>query len=128
MAARPRVQHVSIPKPAGSHAEAQAFYGDILGLEEAPIPASIQHLDLIWYRLGDTELHLFTGSPSHDTSGRHLCIEVDDVAALRQRLIEAGYTPEDTIVIPGRPRYFCRDPFGNSLEFTTIEGDYRAGQ
>lgn len=124
MAARPRIQHVSIPKPSGSHAEANAFYGDILGLQQAPIPTSLQHLDLIWYRLGDTELHLFTGKAG-DESGRHLCIEVDDVEALRGRLTAAGYSPEDTIAIPGRPRYFCRDPFGNSIEFTTIEGDYQ---
>jgi hypothetical protein len=26
--------------------------------------------------------------------------------------------------IPGRPRFFVRDPFGNLLEITTLEGDY----
>ncbi len=124
MAARPRVQHVSIPKPAGSRAEATAFYSDILGLQEVPVPTSIQHLDLIWYGFGDQELHLFTGTTELDQSGRHLCIEVDDLTALREKLIAAGYSPEDTTAIPGRPRFFCGDPFGNRLEFTTIEGNY----
>jgi hypothetical protein len=27
--------------------------------------------------------------------------------------------------ITGRPRYFCRDPFANLIELTTIEADYR---
>ena len=43
------------------------------------------------------------------------------LAGLRARLTEAGYTPTDTIPIPGRPRFVCDDPFGNPIEFTTIE-------
>ncbi len=123
---RPRIQHVSIPRPPGSDDETRAFYGDLLGLEEAPVPRSLKELDLIWYRLGDTELHLFAEEPLDDRSGRHLCIEVDDVRALRERLISAGYDVRDTTPIPGRPRFFCHDPFGNQIEFTTIVADYRA--
>ncbi len=121
---KPRVQHVSIPRPPGSHAQTRAFYGELLGLEEAPVPETIQHLDLIWYRLGETELHLFTEEPQEDHSGRHLCIEVDDVEGMRERLAAAGYEPRETTPIHNRPRFFCRDPFGNDIEFTTIMGDY----
>jgi catechol 2,3-dioxygenase-like lactoylglutathione lyase family enzyme len=124
---RPRIQHVSIPRPPQSDQQTRAFYGDLLGLEEVPPPASIRHLDLIWYRLGETELHLFAEEPRPDTSGRHLCIEVDDLEGMRARLTAAGHTPADTLPIPGRPRFFCRDPFGNSIEFVTIESDYLAG-
>lgn len=120
---RPRIQHVSIPRPPGSGEVTRAFYGALLGLAEAPVPHTIQHLDLIWYRLGDLELHLFVEAPQADHSGRHFCIEVDDVEAMRVRLREAGYEPRDTIPIPGRPRFFCRDPFGNDIEFTTIIQD-----
>ncbi len=123
---RPRIQHVSIPRPPGSDDETRAFYGDLLGLEEVPVPRSLQQMDLIWYRLGDTELHLFAEEPLADRSGRHLCIEVDDVEDLRARLGSAGYAVHDTTPIPGRPRFFCRDPFGNQIEFTTIISDYRA--
>ncbi len=121
---RPRVQHVSIPRPPGSDEATRAFYGALLGLEEIPAPSSIAHLDVIWYRLGDVELHLFAEEPHADPSGRHVCIEVEDLEATRARLIAAGYAPEDTIAIPGRPRFFCRDPFGNRIEFTTIVDDY----
>jgi catechol 2,3-dioxygenase-like lactoylglutathione lyase family enzyme len=120
----PRIQHVSIPRPPGSNEATRAFYGALLGLEEIPAPASIAHLDVIWYRLGDVELHLFAEEPHPDPSERHFCIAVDDLEAMRARLIAAGYTPEDTIAIPGRPRFFCRDPFGNRIEFTTIVDDY----
>jgi len=118
---KPRIQHVSIPRPPGSHALARSFYGELLGLEEAPVPPSLRHLDLVWYRLGDTELHLFAETMHDDRSGRHFCIEVDQLEDVRRRLQQAGYEPRSAIEIPGRPRFFCRDPFGNDIEFTRIE-------
>lgn len=122
---RPRIQHVSIPRPPGSDAVARRFYGELLGLEEFTPPRSLVALDLIWYRLGDTELHLFAEEPAgQDHSGRHLCIEVEDVEALRERLEAAEISVVGTIPIPGRPRYFVRDPFGNLVEICTIEGDF----
>jgi catechol 2,3-dioxygenase-like lactoylglutathione lyase family enzyme len=121
---RPRIQHVSVPRPPGSHAQTRAFYGELLGLEEAPVPKTLSHLDLIWFRLGETELHCFAEEPADDRSGRHFCIEVDDLEQIRERLAGAGYEPWDAEPIPGRPRFFCRDPFGNAIEFTTIVGSY----
>lgn len=121
-----RIQHVSIPRPPGSHDEARRFYSGILGLEEIPPPRSIQELDLVWFRLGETELHLFAEEPAgQDRSGRHFCMAVDDLDAVRSRLEAAGVPVVGTIPIPGRPRYFVRDPFGNMIEICTIEGDYR---
>jgi catechol 2,3-dioxygenase-like lactoylglutathione lyase family enzyme len=119
-----QIQHVSIPRPPGSDAAARAFYGQLLGLQEVPVPQSIQHLDLVWFRLGNMELHLFAEEPVNDSSGRHYCFVVDNLKEAWDRLVEAGYAPWDTIPIPGRPRFFCRDPFNNTIEFTTIEGNY----
>lgn len=124
MMKRPRIQHVSIPRPPGSAAQTRAFYGDLLGLPEKPVPQSVQHLDLIWFDLGDLELHCFTETPVNDPSGRHFCLEVADVDGLRATLTQAGYAPWNPEIIPGRPRFFCRDPFGNIIEFTTVVGDY----
>jgi hypothetical protein len=39
-------------------------------------------------------------------------------------LARAGYEPRDALPIHNRPRFFCRDPFGNDIEFTTILGSY----
>ena len=124
MAKRPRIQHVSIPRPPGSGEQTRAFYGGLLGLPEKPVPQSIQHLDLIWFDLGDLELHCFSEAPVQDSSGRHFCLEVEEVAAMRARLVQAGFKPWEPESIPGRPRFFCRDPFGNIIEFTTIAGNY----
>lgn len=123
---RPRLQHVSVPRPPGAESAdvARRFYGDLLGLDEAPVPETIRHLDLVWFRLGDNELHVFSEEPRDDSSGRHFCIEFDDVEAVRRRLEGAGFEPWDPEPIRNRPRFFCRDPFGNTVEFTTIVGSY----
>jgi catechol 2,3-dioxygenase-like lactoylglutathione lyase family enzyme len=122
---RPRIQHVSVPRPPGSHEQTRAFYTELLGLVEKPVPKTIEHLDLIWYGIGgDMELHLFTEEPLDDRSGRHFCLEVDDVQAIRVLLESSGYRPWDAEPIHNRPRFFCRDPFGNTIEFTTILGSY----
>ena len=120
------IQHVSIPRPPGaeSRERARGFFGELLGMKEIPVPRSIQHLDLIWFQVGNRELHCFAEEPIDDPSGRHFCLAVDDVEAVRARLTAAGYAPWGPEIIPGRPRFFCRDPFNNTIEFTTIEGNY----
>ncbi len=125
----PRLQHVSIPRPPGSAAQTRAFYGDLLGLEEIPAPNSIADMAVIWFKIGaDAELHLFREAPREDPSNRHFCLVVDDLAATRSKLKAAGHAPYAVEEIPGRPRFFCRDPFANIIEFTTIVGDYLALQ
>lgn len=120
-----RLQHVSIPRPPGSDKRTRAFYSDLLGLEEIPAPASIQSMDVIWFKLAeDAELHIFREDPLGDTSIRHLCLVVEDVDAMRRKLSAAGFAPWDVPKIPGRPRFFCRDPNGNIIEFTSIIGGY----
>lgn len=122
-----RVQHVSVPRPKGSEEEARAFYGGVLGLLEIPVPESIRRQDLIWFDIGGQELHLFAEEPAGDTSRRHFCIEVSDLESVRGRLKQAGYRIEEATPIRNRPRFFCHDPFGNRIEFTTILGDYSQG-
>jgi len=122
-----RIQHVSVARPPGTDEQARQFYGELLGLEEIVPPISLQSLNVIWYRLGDTELHLLVEEPTgQDRSGRHFCLAVDDVEAMREHLEGFGVAVVGTTAIPGRPRYFVRDPFGNLIEIMTIEGDYRA--
>ena len=102
---------------------ARRFYGEILGLAEVAPPATLADLQEIWFQLtGDTELHLFTEPPmGQDHSARHFCLALGDVEALRAQLEAAGVTVVGGPPIPGRPRYFCRDPFGNLVEITTIQ-------
>ena len=117
-------QHVSLPRPPGSDAQARVFYGGLLGLEEVAPPTSLANLDLIWFRLGDTELHLFLGEEVPERAAAHVCLAVDDLDALRSRLEAGGVAILPDTPIPNRPRCFVRDPFGNLIELTTILGSY----
>jgi catechol 2,3-dioxygenase-like lactoylglutathione lyase family enzyme len=117
-----RLQHVAIARPPETDDAARAFYGNLLGLTEVAPPASLQSLGVLWYQIGaGSELHIFVEEPlGQDHSGRHFCLAVADVEALRLRLIAAGIRVAADVPIPDRPRYFVRDPFGNLIELTTV--------
>jgi catechol 2,3-dioxygenase-like lactoylglutathione lyase family enzyme len=122
-----RLQHVSTPYPRGSQEHVRTFYGGVLGLAEKPVPDSLAGQELVWFEAGpgELELHFLPDSVAPDPAAqRHFCLEVEDVEAWRRRLEAAGVETSDQTPIPNRPRFFCRDPFGNLLEFTTIQGDY----
>ena len=100
------------------------FYGGVLGLEERPTPSTLAGTTLLWFSAGEgLELHFFPGVPD-PKAGRHFCLDIEDLEETRRRLQEAGLEPYDDTPIPNRPRFFCRDPVGNLVEFTSIEGDY----
>ena len=121
-----RLQHVSTPIPGGSRKAVRDFYGGVLGLSELPPPDSLAHLTLAWFSAGDgLELH-FVEADSDARTMRHFCLDVEDLDETRRQLEAAGLKPYDTDPIPGRPRFFCRDPVGNLIEFTSIESDYRS--
>ena len=122
-----KLQHVSTPFPAGRQADVRRFYGEVLGLSEVEVPHTLDAGRLVWYSSGDgMELHFFSGELAPG-SARHFCLDVEDLAGTRGRLSDAGFEPYDDTPIPNRPRFFCRDPVDNLVEFTSIQGDYREG-
>jgi catechol 2,3-dioxygenase-like lactoylglutathione lyase family enzyme len=124
-----RVQHVSIPVPPGSAAAVRRFYGETLGLPEKAVPRELDASMLTWFDVGEDEheLHCFVDEDYENRStAQHLCFEVDDLDALRRQIVAAGVElePEPT-AIHNRPRAFVRDPFGNLIEITQINGPFR---
>jgi catechol 2,3-dioxygenase-like lactoylglutathione lyase family enzyme len=118
------LHHVSSPFPDGGQHLIRRFYGELLGLPEIEVPGTLDRR-LVWFAAGEgLELHFFPGSGDLD-SGRHLCLEAADLGAVRDSLSQGGFAPYEATPIPNRPRFFCRDPAGNLVEFTAIEGDYR---
>ena len=105
----------------------RAFYGGVLGLVEKPVPTSLADLELVWFEAGplELELHFLPDRPADPSAQRHFCLEVDDLEGWRRKLETAGVETSEQTAIPNRPRFFCRDPFGNLIELTTILGDYR---
>ena len=118
------LKHVSSPYPEGEDSFVRRFYGEVLGLRERPTPSTLAGMGLLWFSAGEgLELHFFPGVPD-PKAARHFCLDIEDLEETRRRLIEAGLEPYDDTPIPNRPRFFCRDPVGNLIEFTRIEGDY----
>jgi catechol 2,3-dioxygenase-like lactoylglutathione lyase family enzyme len=126
-----RVQHVSIGIDAAREVEARHFYGDVLGLREKRRPLALKDQALIWYDIGDAEdeLHLIVIAPQRFTelrAGDHFCIEVEDLAAMADRLHRHHVDILTATEIGGRPRFFVNDPCGNSIEFVEITGPFTA--
>lgn len=125
MASVLRLQHVSIPIPAGGLEKGRAFYGGTLGLEQKPTPPALDATRIAWFALGETgdELHILTEEADVRSQGQHFCMQVDDLEAWRARLGERGVEVSETEPIVSRPRFMIRDPFGNRIELTQITGD-----
>lgn len=121
------LQHTSVPIAPDGQAAARGFYGQALGLTEISPPRELRALSLVWFSAGKDgqELHCFADErPISATSGQHLCFEVDDLDVFRHRLEAHGVPIEEAEAIRNRPRCFVRDPFGNLLELTQIDGPY----
>ncbi|GAC1362349.1 MAG: VOC family protein [Ktedonobacteraceae bacterium] len=126
----PRLQHASLPIAFGGQGKAREFYGGLLGLQEKLAPSTLAEQGIVWFALGDNEmeLHLVPDSEHlpNPAEARHICLEVAHVEQWRSKIRDAGHEIIEGSPILNRPRFFCHDPFGNRLEFTTIEGDYLA--
>ena len=124
-----RLQHISIEIEAGREDEARRFYGEALGLKEKRRPMGLKDRPLIWYDIGEgeDEIHLIRMDKSAFTGPRredHLCIEVDDIEAMRVHLKRLDVPVQETSVIDNRPRFFVTDPFGNRIELVQIVGKF----
>ena len=54
-----RLQHVSVAASPEGAAEARAFYGGLLGLEEREVLPALDPNGFVWFRAGgDLELHV----------------------------------------------------------------------
>jgi catechol 2,3-dioxygenase-like lactoylglutathione lyase family enzyme len=119
------IQHVALPFPGGAVAvvDARRFYGEALGLTELTPPTEFG-TNVIWFSAGGQELHLFvepSGVAANSESHRHPCFQVDDLVALRQHLeVMKIETITAEPPLPGRPRFFVMDPFGNAIELLEL--------
>ena len=118
-----RVNHVTVAVPAGQHEKVKSFYGGILGLKEVTPPATVNGAyDILWFQWLDVLLHIdFTPPWFKPAENRHLAVEVDDLAAVRDYLQKRGAEIREAVVIPDRLRFYVLDPFGNYFEFIEMK-------
>ena len=111
------IDHVQVAAPTGCEAEARAFYGDLLGLEELPKPEALRSRGGCWFRAGGQELHIGVEEPFAPARKAHAGLVVDDLDAVADRLRGVGIDVAYDDAIPGASRFYAADPFGNRLEF-----------
>lgn len=111
------VHHVQMTIPVGLESEARDFYCHLLGIEEIAKPASLQGRGGFWLRAGAIEVHVGTeAGVDRQATKAHIAWLVDDLEAMRARLMERDIATETGIPIPGYDRFEFRDPFGNRVE------------
>jgi catechol 2,3-dioxygenase-like lactoylglutathione lyase family enzyme len=111
------LDHVQVAAPPGCEAEARAFYGELLGLEELPKPEPLAARGGCWFRAGAQELHVGVEDPFAPARKAHPGLVVADLDALASTLGAHGIDVAYDDTIPGTKRFYAADPFGNRLEF-----------
>jgi len=112
------IDHVQLAMPAGPDAEAEAerFYGSLLGFERVPKPPELAHRGGCWFRTSAVELHLGVEEPFHPARKAHPALNVDDLDPLLERLAAAAVEARPGEDVDGRQRVHVDDPFGNRIE------------
>jgi catechol 2,3-dioxygenase-like lactoylglutathione lyase family enzyme len=111
------LDHVQIAAPPSCEADARAFFGGVLGLEETPKPEQLAARGGVWFRCGAQQLHVGVEDGFAPARKAHPAFRVHDLDTVRTRLVDAGRTPQEDDSIPGVRRFYVDDPFGNRLEF-----------
>ncbi len=110
--------HAQITVPGGTAEKVRQFYGQFLGLAEMPVPTALQGRGLIWFRVGNLELHVGIEEGVNRLATRaHLAYETDDIVSLRKKLVENHFDLIEQPKIAGFDRFHITDPFGNRVEF-----------
>ena len=66
---------------------------------------------------GSFEMHIgLEDGVDRAATRAHVAYEVDDIAAWRKKVSDAGYEMKPQPLIPGFDRLQFRDPFGNNIE------------
>jgi catechol 2,3-dioxygenase-like lactoylglutathione lyase family enzyme len=110
------IDHVQVAAPPGCEAEARAFYGGLLGLDELPKPEPLAARGGCWFRAGAQELHVGVEEPFAPARKAHPGLVVEDADSLAERLRAAGIEVADDDSLTGVRRFHVADPFGNRLE------------
>ena len=91
------------------------FYRDLIGLKEINKPRMFDFV-VLWFELGNHQLHLLLKDRPDTRSPRHFALRVKDARAARAYFREHDVPTEETTPIPGADRFFIYDPDGNRIE------------
>ncbi|UCU97636.1 VOC family protein [Acidovorax radicis] len=108
------INHVQLAFPAGAEASIRRFYASLLGLPEVCLQAG----NTLRFAAGTQRIDLVPTEHWQPVPAvSHLAFEVQDLPALRHRLLQAGLPLVENRALPGYLRFYVKDPAGNQLEF-----------
>jgi catechol 2,3-dioxygenase-like lactoylglutathione lyase family enzyme len=108
------LDHVQITTPDEFEDDVVAWYRDVLGLTEITKPEGTRSGGA-WFQAGWAELHVSIDQ-HNPPKAAHFGLVVDAFEGAIERLREAGCHIEQAMAIPGRERFYTRDPAGNRVE------------
>jgi len=109
------VDHIQLPIPIGSAAQARAFYEGLLGLPEVRHPA-LDKPGTLRFALGWQRLDLSEGRYTGVAPQAHVALRVQSLRSLTKTLHAAGLRVDVAPLPGGEERIYVEDPFGNRLE------------
>jgi catechol 2,3-dioxygenase-like lactoylglutathione lyase family enzyme len=112
------LDHVQITTPEEFEADVVAWYRDVLGLTEITKPEGTRPKGA-WFQTGWAELHISIDA-HNPPKAAHFGLVVDSFEGVIARLRGAGCHIEQAKAIPGRERFYTRDPAGNRIEIARI--------
>ncbi len=117
------IDHVQLAAPAGCEAAARIFFGDLLGMTEITKPEDLRKRGGVWFQCGGQQLHVGVDSTFVAAKKAHPAFHVQNLAALRERILAQDIPVQDDGLLPGAERFYVTDPFGNRLEFLEWRDD-----
>lgn len=111
------IDHVQLAAPAGCEEQVRQFFANILGMEEIEKPEELRKRGGVWFRCGSQQIHIGVEPDFVAAKKAHPAIHVQNLAALKERIIGFGIHVKDDELLPGADRFYLADPFGNRIEF-----------
>jgi muramoyltetrapeptide carboxypeptidase len=108
------VEHVHITTPEELATEVVDWYRSCLDLEVLQKPTGTQQQGA-WFQIGTQELHISIDEHNPPRVS-HFCLVVDSLDPVIEKLRAGGSHIEQASKIPGRRRFYTRDPAGNRIE------------
>ena len=110
------LNHVQLAMPPGEEAAARRFYAELLGIPEVDKPPHLAKRGGCWFERGSLKVHLGVEKDFRPARKAHPAFTVTDLAALIQRLSDAGFETVEDEPLAGYNRRYVADPFGNRIE------------
>ena len=116
------LHHVQLAMPRGRESDAISFYESLLGIPQVAKPPHLEARGGCWFESSSTRIHLGVEDDFSPAKKAHPALLVDNLAAMRSRLEDAGVVVVDDQPLPGLDRFYTYDPFGNRLELLSPIG------